>query len=164
MISIIVAAAENWAIGRKNDLPWRLSGDLKNFSKITTVHTVLMGLNTFKSIFSRIGKPLPNRKNIILTFEKDPTIKEEQLTSVGEVLNLAKKEDIFVIGGASVYRQLLPHADKLYLTKVHTEIKDADAFFPAVSENEWKLVSSEPHKKDEKNEYDYAFEIYEKNK
>ena len=154
--------AENGAIGRKNDLPWKLSGDLKHFSQVTAGKTVLMGLNTYKSILGVLGKPLPNRKNIILVFEKDPAIKELQLTSLDEVLKLAEQEDIFVIGGASVYKQALPHAKTLHLTRVHTKIDDADAFFPEVSSEEWKLINSESHKKDEKNQFEYTFEIYER--
>src|SRR3989344_1573680 len=138
-ISIIVAAAENNAIGRKNDLPWKISADLKHFVEVTKGKTVLMGLNTYKSILNILGKPLPNRKNLILTFTKDPSINQEQFTSFDDVLRLAEKENIFVIGGASVYKQTLPYAKTLYLTRVHTNIDDADAFFPEVSENEWKL-------------------------
>ncbi|NQV88506.1 MAG: dihydrofolate reductase [Parcubacteria group bacterium] len=161
-ISIIVAAAENNAIGRKNDLPWKLGADLKHFSQVTSGKTVLMGLNTYKSILNILGKPLPNRKNVILTFKKDPTIDQEQFTSFDDVLKLAKNEDIFVIGGASVYKQTLPHAKTLYLTRVHTNIDDADAFFPEILESEWTLIDNEPHKKDDKNEFDYTFQKYER--
>ncbi|MFA6095184.1 MAG: dihydrofolate reductase [Candidatus Paceibacterota bacterium] len=161
MISIILAVAENNAIGIKNKLPWNLSGDLKYFSKTTTGKTVVMGLNTYKSIISMIGKPLPNRKNVVLTLEKDPSIPDEQLTSIQEILDLGGKEDIFVIGGASVFAQTIPHADKLYITRVHGS-PEADAFLKEIGMNEWKLISSDPHTKDEKNDYDYTFEIYER--
>lgn len=160
---MIVAAAENGVIGRNNELPWRLSGDLKHFAEITKGKTVLMGVNTYNSIISQLGHPLPGRENIVLTKEVNPEIKDVQLTSIEEVLEFAKDKEIFIIGGASVYRQMLPHTGKLYLTRVHASI-EGDTSFPEISENEWRLVSSEKHTKDEKNEFDYTFLIYERKK
>lgn len=159
MITIISAVAKNRVIGIGNDLPWNLSGDLKHFSTLTTGHTVLMGLNTYKSITSRLGKALPNRKNVVLTFAVDPSIKDLQITSWDEVVKLAKSEDIFVIGGASVYKQALPFADRLCLTEVDAT-PEGDAFFPEWDPSDWNLVSEEKHTKDEHNEYDYRFLEY----
>lgn len=161
MISIISAVGENSVIGIKNGLPWKLSGDLKYFSKITTGKTVVMGKNTYESIISMIGKPLPNRRNIVVVFQKDPRIQDIQLTSVQEVVDLAKKEDIFIIGGASIYREMMPYAEKLYITRVHAK-PDGDVTFPDIDPKIWKLISSDPQKKGEKDEFDYTFEVYER--
>lgn len=163
MISIIVAVAENGVIGKNNELPWRLSGDLKHFAEITKGKTVLMGSKTYDSIIAQLGHPLPNRENIVLTREKKPEIKEKQLTSLEEVLEFAQNQEIFVIGGANVYQQMLPHANKLFLTRVHVDI-EGDATFPETDESEWQLITSEKHFKDEKNEFDYTFLVYERRK
>ena len=164
MISIISAVAENGIIGRNNDLPWKISADLAYFAKTTKGKPVIMGLNTFKSIFSRIGKPLPGRKNIVLVFEKDPTLVGcEQATSLKEAFEIASadKQEVFVIGGASIYKQSIDFADKLYVTRIHAS-PDGDTSFPEINPKKWKLISSEDHKKDEKNEFDYSFIIYAK--
>jgi dihydrofolate reductase len=166
MISIIAAVAENGVIGKNNDLPWKIPADLAYFAKTTKGKPVIMGLNTFKSIFSRIGKALPGRRNIVLVFEKDPTLAEcEQVTSLPEAFELAdaKNQEVFVIGGASVYNQSIDFADKLYITRVHSS-PDGDTMFPEIKECDWKMISSEDHLKDEKNEYNYSFTIYERRK
>jgi dihydrofolate reductase len=164
MLSIISAVAKNGIIGVNNGLPWKLSGDLKYFAKTTTGKTVLMGRNTFLSIVGMIGKPLPNRKNIVLSEKKDDIIgADEVLDGWQKVIDLAKKEDIFVIGGANVYKQAVPYADKLYITEVDcTPVGDVS--FPDFNKNDWNLVSEEPHLKDEKNEYNYNFKVYERKK
>ena len=164
MISIISAVAENGIIGRNNDLPWQISADLAYFAKTTKGKPVIMGLNTFKSIFSRIGKPLPGRKNIVVVFEKDPTLVGcEQVTSLKEAFDVAgaQNQEVFVIGGASIYKQSIDFADKLYITRVHAS-PEGDTSFPEIKEVDWKMTSSEDHQKDEKNEYDYSFTIYER--
>lgn len=166
MISIISAVAENGIIGKNNDLPWKIPADLAYFAKITKGKPVIMGLNTFKSIFSRIGKPLPGRKNIVLVFEKDPTLVGcEQATSLPEAFDLAgaKDQEVFVIGGASIYKQSIDLADRLYITRVHAS-PDGDTSFPEIKDDDWKMVSSEDHAKDDKNEYNYSFTIYERRK
>jgi dihydrofolate reductase len=160
-ISIISAVAKNGIIGIKNGLPWKLSGDLKYFSKITTGETVLMGRNTFLSIINILGKPLPNRKNLVLSDQKETNKDIEALSNWGEVLDLAKTDEIFVIGGASIYKQALPYANKLYITEVDCTPK-GDASFPEFNKNEWNLISEEKHKKDKQNEYNYIFKIYTK--
>ncbi|HAO64787.1 TPA: hypothetical protein DCQ44_02265, partial [Candidatus Taylorbacteria bacterium] len=122
MISIISAVAENGIIGKNNKLPWQLPADLAYFAKTTRGATVIMGLNTFKSIVSIIGKPLPGRKNIVIALEKDSTLLGcEQYTSIPEALDAANKEPIsaFIIGGASIYAQTISLVDKLYITRVH---------------------------------------------
>lgn len=162
-ISIIVAAAENNVIGIKNKLPWKLSGDLKHFAQLTTGKTVVMGMNTYRSILATLGKPLPNRRNLILTFQPDSAITVEQVTSWEPVQKLAESKEIFVIGGASVYVQAIDLADKIYLTRVHAS-PEGDTYFPAIDETRWKLASSQEVPKGEKDEYNYAFQIYERTK
>jgi dihydrofolate reductase len=159
-INIIVAADLNNCIGKDNQLPWKLSNDLKYFKKLTTNHCVIMGRNTFDSI----GKPLPNRVNIVLS--KNEYFKQEGIvvrSSVDEALAYCarwKQQEVFVIGGDSIYRQTLDTADKIYLTRVETEVDSGDAFFPEIDNKKWAIQSAERHTKDEKNEYDHTFEVY----
>lgn len=157
MISIIVACSENNVIGKDNGLIWRLSNDLKRFKALTTGHAIVMGRKTFESI----GRPLPNRRNIILSKNLESMEGCEIMRSTDEVLELAKSTDgeLFIIGGGQVYEQLLPFADKLYLTLVHT-VAEGDTFFPALNRDEWTEVARESFKADEKNEFDYEFVDY----
>ena len=157
-ITLIVAAAENNAIGKDNKMPWHLPNDFKYFKKNTLEHSVVMGRKTFESI----GKPLPERRNIILTRDMNYTHEEVDVAnSVQEVQNYCRDErEIFIIGGAEIYKQTLPLADKVLLTRVHTTI-DGDAYFPELLDHEWNLVSAEKHDKDEKHAFDYTFEVYE---
>lgn len=163
MISIIVAVSKNGVIGKNNEIPWYLPDDLKHFAKITTGHTVVMGRKTFESIVKRIGKPLPNRKNIILTSQKDFQAPDCVVkSSVSEVLEIIPKdEEVFIIGGVKVYEDFLPFADKLYITEVDID-SDGDIKFPEYKKEDWIEISSEDHKKDEKNDYDFTFKIYKK--
>lgn len=158
-ITLIVAAAENNAIGKDNQMLWHLPNDFKYFKKNTLEHSVVMGRKTYESI----GKPLPERRNILLT--RDLRYSNEDVdvaNSIQEVINYCRDErEIFIIGGAEIYKQTLPLADKILLTRVHTSI-DADAYFPELLDHQWKLVSAEKHEKDEKHAFDYTFEVYEK--
>lgn len=157
MISLIVAAGENNVIGSDNDMPWHLPADLAYFKKTTSGHAVVMGRKTFQSI----GKPLPNRTNIILTRDKEFQAEGCHIIhSIDEAFDFAKDGKLFIIGGAEVYRQFLPHANRVYLTRIHTSF-EGDAFFPELTE-EWKLVSTDPHEPDEKNQYKYEFQIFER--
>ncbi len=160
-LTLIVAAAENNAIGKDNKMLWHLPNDFKYFKKNTLEHSVVMGRKTFESI----GKPLPERRNIILTRDMNYTHEEVDVAnSVQEVLNYCRDErEIFIIGGAEIYKQTLPLADKVLLTRVHTTI-DGDAYFPELLDHEWNLVSAEKHDKDEKHAFDYTFEVYEREK
>lgn len=139
MISIIVAIAENLAIGKNNDLLWHISEDLKRFKQITTGHTVVMGKRTYESLPFR---PLKNRRNIVITDVAGEAFEGcETVYSVEEAIRLCDpSEESFIIGGASVYRQCLPLADRLYLTLVHKEF-DGDVFFPEIDFSEWKEIS-----------------------
>ncbi|MCA5005480.1 dihydrofolate reductase [Sphingobacterium bovistauri] len=158
-ITLIVAAAENNAIGKNNQMLWHLPNDFKYFKKNTLEHSVVMGRKTFDSI----GKPLPERRNIILTHDMNYNHEEVDVAnSVQEVLNYCRDErEVFIIGGAEIYKQTLPLADKILLTRVHTTI-DGDAYFPELLDDEWKLVSAEKYEKDEKHAFDYTFEVYER--
>jgi len=164
-LSIIVATNRDNVIGIKNDLPWELPKDLKYFSKVTKGKTVVMGKSTFESIQSRIGKPLPGRKNIILAFEKDYKVPGCTVLNDWEsVIELAKTDDIFVIGGAMVYKTALPYTNTLYITEVETKIDNADCWFPEVKYLEWNLIKEDKQEKDEENAYDMNFKVYKRKK
>ncbi|MCD6112487.1 MAG: dihydrofolate reductase [Bacteroidales bacterium] len=153
MISIIVAIAENNAIGKDNKLLCHIPGDLKRFKKLTTGKTVIMGLKTFKSL---PNGPLPNRRNIVITDKKNQKIDGcDMAYSIEEAVEMCNTdEENFVIGGGSIYRQFLPLADKLYITKVHHNF-DADTFFPEIDYSKWKLISSKKITKDVKYPFSY---------
>lgn len=159
MISIIVAIAENYAIGKKGDLLCHMPADLKHFKDITSGQTVMMGERTF---FSLPKHPLPNRRNIVLTDVAGKTFEgAEAVYSIDEMVKCIQgEEEAFVIGGGMVYRQMMPLADKLYITHIHHSWEDADTFFPEIKESEWKLLNAERHFADEKNPYDYTFATY----
>ncbi len=159
MLSIIVAIAENYAIGKKGDLLCHLPADLKHFKEITSGKTVLMGERTF---FSLPNHPLPNRKNIVLTDVQGKTFDGAEAVYSIDALAAAvsQDEEAFVIGGGMVYRQMMPLADKLYITHIHHSWEDADTYFPEIKADEWELASKEEHKADEKNPYDFSFCTY----
>ena len=160
MISLLVAMAQNRVIGKDNQLPWHLPEDLAYFKRVTMGHPIVMGRKTFESI----GRVLPGRQNVIVT--RNPHFSHEGclvLHSIEEIINFANNYngEVFVIGGAEIFKEILPYADRLYITKiVHTF--SGDAFFPVFDEAEWKLVSSEKGLKNEKNPYDYTFLVYER--
>lgn len=163
ILSIIVAVSENNAIGKNNTLPWNLPEDLKFFKRITIGKTVLMGRKTYESL----GKPLPGRLNIILTHNKDMVVPEsvllyDDLNAAIERLQNENAEEAFIIGGGKVFSETMPFIDRMYVTRVHTNIHDADAFFPAVDHTHWKLVWEEKHKADEKHKFDYTFQQFER--
>ena len=159
MISIIVAIAENYAIGKKGDLLCHMPTDLKHFKDITSGKTVMMGERTF---FSLPKHPLPNRRNIVLTDVAGKTFEgAEAVYSIDEMMKCIQgEEEAFVLGGGMVYRQMMPLADKLYITHIHHSWEDADTFFPEIKESEWKLLNAERHFADEKNPYNYTFATY----
>ncbi len=159
MISIIVAIAENYAIGKKGDLLCHMPADLKHFKEITSGKTVLMGERTF---FSLPKHPLPNRRNIVLTDVPGKTFEgAEAVYSLDEAVHaIQSNEEAFVIGGGMVYRQMMERADKLYITHIHHSWSDADTFFPEIDPKIWKQLSAERHPADEKNPYDYTFAEY----
>ncbi len=170
ILSIISAIGKNNEIGRKNALLWDLPLDMQHFRKTTSGHTVIMGQKTFESLGTgpngEPGRPLPNRRNIVLT--KDETFKREGIEivySVDELINLLKqteKEDseCFVIGGGQIYKLFIDLADKLYITHVDVEVPDADTFFPTIDMTKWQKISEEKHESDEKNMYGMSFVEY----
>lgn len=152
--------SQNRVIGKDNDLPWRLSDDLKHFAKITKGHTVVMGRKTYESIIQRLGKPLPDRRNIVVTSQADYIAPEvEVVHSVDEISELfsSSDEEVFVIGGGEIYKQLLPLAKTLYITEVLT-VCDGDTYFPEIDTSIWEVASRETHiVSDEKNSHPFTF-------
>ena len=160
MISFIVAMDENTAIGKNNQLPWHLPEDLKFFKRVTMGHPVAMGRKTHESI----GRLLPGRENIIIT--RNPHFQCESCTvfySIQAFTAYCKsiEKEIFVIGGAEIFKETFKFADRLYITRIHHEFA-GDTFFPEFDERNWKLNSCTKGIKDEKNPYDYDFCIYDR--
>jgi dihydrofolate reductase len=164
ILSIISAIGKNNEIGKSNTLLWNLPADMRHFRETTKGHTVIMGQKTFESI----GRPLPNRRNIILT--KDNNFKSDEIEivySVEELTELLKKtssnnEESFIIGGGQIYRLFLDIADKLYITHVDELFPDADTFFPEIDMSKWEKVKIENYPTDELNKYNLEFAIYTK--
>ena len=162
MISIIVAIAQNGAIGYKGDLIYHLSADLKRFKKLTTGNVVIMGHNTFESLPKGA---LPNRRNIVLSHQKDLSLPgAEVYSSLDEALcHCFRDEKVYIMGGAQVYAQALGLADELEITLVHDTPAQADAFFLEFGNDEsWYLENKEDHEADEKNPYAYSFLTYKR--
>jgi dihydrofolate reductase len=160
-VSIIVAVSQNNAIGRDNKLLYWLPNDLKRFKALTTGHTVIMGRNTFESLPKGA---LPNRRNLVLSTSPQAEFPgAEHFSSLEEALATCKEEEeVFIMGGASVYKQAMTVADAIYLTLIEDVTEDADAFFPEIKETEWKEMSRELHLTDEKHHYSYIFINYER--
>ncbi len=158
-LSIIVAITDDFAIGKNNDLLLRIPGDLPRFKNITTGNTVIMGRKTLLSLPG--GKPLPNRRNIVLSTDKYFEIENcEIVHSIEEMKALLKDEnEVFVIGGGKIYEQIYPIADKLYLTIAHTKA-DADTYFPTINFDEWTEVSREDIAAGEKADFGFSFVEY----
>ncbi len=158
-ISIIVAMGNNRAIGKDNRLLWHLPADLKYFKNTTMGKPVLMGRKTFESV----GKPLPGRKNIIISGKKD--FRAPGCVTAGTIEEAIEKskpaEEIFIAGGGEIYSQSMPLTNKLYVTKVSYS-PEADTFFPEINPEIWKLIKCTGHKADEKNSYDMRFMVYER--
>ena len=161
MISIIVAIARNYAIGHENKLLYWLPDDLKRFKALTTGHTIIMGRKTFESLPKGA---LPNRRNIVLIRNPEFTAPgTEVFPNLDAALAQCKKEEeVFIIGGESVYKAGMDIADRLYITSIEDTPDLADAFFPAIDPNAWELVCSTPHGTDEKHKHKFAFNDYER--
>jgi dihydrofolate reductase len=163
IVSAIVAAAENNAIGKNNQLPWYLPEDLKFFKRTTLGKPVLMGRKTYESL----GKPLPGRLNIVMSKQKnielpDGVLQARDLSTAMETLEQQNNDEVFIIGGGKIFEETLQDIDRLYMTRVHTTIPDADVFFPHIDHSHWKLAWEEPHTKDEKHAYDFTFQRWER--
>jgi Dihydrofolate reductase len=164
-LSLVCALASNRAIGINNQLPWHLPRDLAHFKAVTMGHPIIMGRKTFDSI----GRPLPGRRNIVVSRQNDwsregVTVVNNLLDAIacaGEVAQSAGQREIMLIGGASLYEQALPLAQRLYLTEVHADIP-GDAFFPAFSSDEWSEVRREEWPADDKNSLACAFVVYDR--
>ena len=158
-ISLVVAASTNNVIGSDGGLPWHLPDDLRHFKRLTTGKPVVMGRRTFESI----GRPLPNRRNIVMTRDPDYVAPGcDVVSSVREALDLLEDTDeVMIIGGGQVYRDFLPHADRIYLTRVQADV-EGDTYFPDIDEAGWRLVSSEPHAADEKHAYAFDVMVFER--
>jgi dihydrofolate reductase len=161
ILSLLVAASENNVIGKDNKLPWHLPNDLKYFKNLTWAMPVLMGRKTFESI----GKPLPGRKSIVITRSNEWQHEGVNIVhSVNEAIEKAESygvREIFVIGGAEIFKTALPNANRIYLTRIHHHF-EGDVYFPAIDESQWKLTSSRYCKADEKNVYNHTFQVWEK--
>lgn len=159
-ISIIVAIAENYAIGKDNKLLWHISDDLKRFKRITTGHTLIMGKKTFKSL---PGGPLPDRKNIVISDDKNDKFDDCIMAySINDALDKCDDDkENFIIGGGTIYAQFLKYANKLYITRVYKSF-DADTFFPELNYGEWIEIERENHPENEKNSLSYSFITYKR--
>ncbi len=163
IISTIVAVSENEVIGKNNQLPWHLPADLKYFKKITNGHHVLMGRKCFESI----GKPLPGRTNLVLTrnnnYQPDGIVK---IHTIDDGINIAKEHgetELFILGGADVFRLTMPVIDKLYFNTIHAEF-EGDTFWPKTDWTQWKLDSTEYHDADTNNLFPYSFSVFTRRK
>jgi dihydrofolate reductase len=159
IVSIVVAISENNAIGKNNQLLWHLPEDLKFFKRVTSGHSIIMGRKTYESI----GRPLPNRRNIVISRQNLVIEGCEVVPSLDKALEItAAEEEVFIVGGGQIYVESLERCDRLYLTRVHTHIEDADTFFPTINPENWKILSEEHHTADEKHLYDYTFLVMER--
>ena len=159
MISIIVAVSDDWGIGRNNELLWHIPEDLKRFKKLTMGNALIMGKKTWESL---PRKPLPGRKNIVLTDVPGEIINDSITAySIEDALNKCGKEEVFVIGGGSIYCQFINRADRLYITHVHKRAP-ADVYFPVPKQEEWNIVESEECISQDDNQIPYTYVIYER--
>ncbi|MBK6837214.1 MAG: dihydrofolate reductase [Bacteroidetes bacterium] len=158
-ISIIVALSENNVVGINNQLPWKLSADLKRVKGLTMGHHIIMGRKTYESI----GRPLPGRVNVVITRNSDFNAEGCILAgSLAEALKISKSDpEVFIFGGGEIFREALPLVSKIYMTKVHHSL-EGDTYFPLLDPSHWKEIEKVEFKADEKNEYDYSFITLEK--
>ena len=161
MLSIIVAIAKNNAIGKDNNLIWHLPDDLKRFKRLTTGHNIIMGRKTFESL----GRVLPNRHHIILSRNTKLNVDDENVEIFDDISKLEKyinsEEENFVIGGATIYKLLMPYAKKMYITEIDKEF-DGDVFFPKINKEEWKITNREQGPEDNESDFSYEYVTYEK--
>ncbi len=157
MIILIAAVAENNALGKNNDLLWHLPKDFKRFKEITSGHYIIMGRKTFESF----PKPLPNRTHVVISrqenYKPEGCIVVRNIEKAFEIC--PKSEDVFVIGGGEIYNQTIAIADRLDITKVHSNF-DAEVYFPEIDMSIWQLENQEHHLKDEKHQFDFTFQSY----
>lgn len=162
IISAIVAAAEDNAIGKQKGLPWYLPEDLKFFKRTTLGKPVLMGRKTYESL----GRPLPGRLNIVVSSQKDLQLPEgvllcDNLEKGVELMQQQEADEGFIIGGGKIFAEAMTLLDRIYITRVHTTVPFADTFFPEIDHTHWKLTWEEKHEPDEINKYAYTFQKFE---
>ncbi len=163
IVSLVVAASTNNAIGKNGQLLWNLPNDMKFFKNVTWAMPVAMGRKTLEALGS---KPLNGRLNIVIT--RQDNYSEPGFTTVANIGNsvlLAQRNDykeLMIIGGGEIYTAAMPIADKIYITRVHATFNDADAFFPEIDQHKWRLTSNQDFFKDEKHAYDYSFQLWER--
>ena len=162
-LSLIAALADNGVIGRNGDLPWHLPADLKHFKRLTWGHTLILGRKTHESIGRTLsGKTLPGRRSIVLSRRPPDALPGVEVApDLDRALEMAGEGEVFVIGGAEVYRQALPRADRLYLTRVHAVI-EGDTRFPDFEPGEWRVVEAEAHPADEQHACPFTFQRLER--
>lgn len=160
MISIIVAVSDDWGIGKKNDLLWHIPEDMRRFKKLTMGKCVIMGKKTWESLPKR---PLPGRKNIVLTDVPGDCIDcSVTAYSIEDAISKCdKNEEMFVIGGGSIYRQFIPVADRLYITHVHQKAS-ADVWFPVIDMRKWKVIEKEECISEDDNRIPYSYVVYDR--
>jgi dihydrofolate reductase len=160
MITIIAAVGENNSLGKDNDLVWHLPDDFKRFKELTSGNYILMGRKTFETF----PKPLPNRKHLIITRQDNYSVPENCFVfdAIQSAIDFTDNQDIWIIGGGEIYKQSMEIADRIELTRVHSEF-EADTFFPEIGE-EWELVSEEYHPSDERHKYDFTYLTYDRKK
>ena len=163
ILSFIVAVSDNNVIGINNTLPWHLPEDLKFFKRTTMGKPVIMGRKTFQSL----GQALPGRLNIVLSGDKQLALPEgvllmDNIDAAIERLQTENSDEGFIIGGGKVFESTISLVDRMYITRVHTTVPNADAFFPKIDHTHWKLEWEEKHHADEKHKYDYTFQRYER--
>lgn len=158
-ISLIAAMDRNRVIGKENDIPWRIPEDWKYVKNITKGYPIILGRRNLESI----GKPLPDRRNIILTRNEDFNFKGcEIVHSIEDVFEICRDEkEIFIFGGEQIYNIFLPYVQKMYITNIHDEF-EGDTFFPEINFNEWEEISVRKGIKNDKNPYEYYFHVYER--
>lgn len=160
-ISLVVAAANNNAIGKEGKMPWHLPNDLKHFKNVTWGMPVVMGRKTFDSL----GKPLPGRKNIVITrqkeWEAEGAVKAANIKDALFIAQQADANEIMIIGGGEIFKALFNRAKKIYMTRVEAD-PDADTFFPVIDPERWHLMSQQNYEADEKNAFNYSFQTWER--
>lgn len=165
ILSIISAIGNNNEIGKANALLWNLPEDMKHFKETTMGHTVIMGQKTFESI----GRPLPKRRNIVITLDKSFQANGVEIVystdELEKLLNetMSNDEEAFIIGGGQIYKLFIEKADKLYITHVDVSVPDADTYFPTIDMNVWKEIDSKEYSADLLNKYNLKFSVYTKN-
>lgn len=164
IVSLIAAVAENMVIGKNNDLPWNLPDDMKYFMQTTKTHHVIMGRKNYESIPEKF-RPLPNRRNIVITRQQNFQAPGcDVVHSLDDALSIGRKNneaEVFIIGGAEIFKQGMKFTQRMYLTEIHAKV-EGDIYFPTFDKTEWKEISRTHHNEDERHKYAFDFVLYER--